>query len=233
LPQQLPRRECDLRAVAAFLRDHSKEPHMTHLPLQRLSNLVDHAKAQLTRRRFLAGIPVFAAAASACGRKDDEQSTQRPAASNTSQDVGGANNSNSRLDTAIAAQHPAATSAAASAAAPYRVYDAVLRPAPDTRTHRIHWRAQEVPLRIGPDRVIAAWTFEGDVPGPVLRVRQGDTVEFTLTNEGNLPHSMDFHAAQVDPKTAFRSVAKGQSVSFSFKPRHAGAFMYHCGTGPC
>jgi nitrite reductase (NO-forming) len=60
----------------------------------------------------------------------------------------------------------------------------------------------------------------------------GDTVEFTLTNEGNVPHSMDFHAAQVDPKVAFRSVVKGQSVTFRFQPRFAGAFMYHCGTAP-
>jgi len=40
---------------------------------------------------------------------------------------------------------------------------------------------------------------------------------------------MDFHAAQ-DPKQAFRSAVKGQSVSFSLKPKYAGAFMYHCGT---
>jgi len=65
-----------------------------------------------------------------------------------------------------------------------------------------------------------------------VHCRVGDTVEFTLTNDGVVPHSMDFHAAQVDPKTAFRSVPKGQSVAFTFKPKWAGAFMYHCGTAP-
>src|SRR5207249_2067024 len=45
-------------------------------------------------------------------------------------------------------------------------------------------------------------------------------------------HSMDFHAAQIDPKSAFKSVPRGESVSYTFKPRYAGAFMYHCGTAP-
>jgi nitrite reductase (NO-forming) len=80
--------------------------------------------------------------------------------------------------------------------------------------------------------VVAGWTFEGDIPGPIVHCRVGDTVEFTLTNDGVVPHSMDFHAAQIDPKIAFRSVPKGQSVTFTFRPRWAGAFMYHCGTAP-
>lgn len=65
-----------------------------------------------------------------------------------------------------------------------------------------------------------------------MRVRQGDTVEFILTNNGALPHSMDFHAAQIDPKVAFRSAAPGQSVSYTFKPKYSGAFPYHCRTSP-
>jgi hypothetical protein len=89
-----------------------------------------------------------------------------------------------------------------------------------------------VPVAIRPDTVVAGWTFEGDIPGPVVHVRQGDTVEFTLTNEGAVPHSMDFHAAQIDPRVAFRSVASGESVTYTFMPRYAGAFMYHCGTAP-
>ena len=64
-------------------------------------------------------------------------------------------------------------------------------------------------MRICDDTVVAAWTFEGDVPGPIVHCRVGDTVEFTLTNDVDIPHSMDFHAAQIDPKAAFRSVAKG------------------------
>jgi nitrite reductase (NO-forming) len=77
-----------------------------------------------------------------------------------------------------------------------------------------------------------AWTFGGTVPGPILHVRQGQTVQVTLTNHGTMPHSIDFHAAQVAPNVDFRDVNPGQSESFSFVATTPGIFLYHCGTPP-
>jgi len=77
-----------------------------------------------------------------------------------------------------------------------------------------------------------AWTFDGRVPAPILHVRVGDLVKITFTNRGTMPHSIDFHAARTDWKTAFRSIAPGQSLSFEFRPKYPGAFLYHCGTPP-
>jgi nitrite reductase (NO-forming) len=114
----------------------------------------------------------------------------------------------------------------------FHSFNPVLPPlSPDTTTC-IHMAAREVPVCIKPGLVVSGWTFDGDIPGPVIHVRQGDTIDFTLTNEGMMPHSMDFHCALVDPKKAFRSVGPGQSVSFSFTARYPGAFLYHCGTPP-
>lgn len=144
-------------------------------------------------------------------------------------------NSDSRADTALDLGHrssPMTQGMSAADAGPYRRYDPTLPPLPAQRTTRLHWRSRENPVRISANRVVAGWTFEGDIPGPIVHVRQGDTVEFTLTNEGDVPHSMDFHAAQLDPAVAFRSIPKGESITFTFKPRYAGAFMYHCGTAP-
>jgi nitrite reductase (NO-forming) len=145
-------------------------------------------------------------------------------------------NANSKLDTALNHGPPQATSAtgtgAAASSATFQRYDPALPPLSNERTLRLNWHAKEVPMRISDDTVVAAWTFEGMSPGPIVHCRVGDTVEFTLTNDVDVPHSMDFHAAQIDPKTAFRSVAKGQSVTFTFSPKYAGAFMYHCGTAP-
>jgi nitrite reductase (NO-forming) len=159
-----------------------------------------------------------------------------PDTSAQQQTLPGAQNSNSRLDTAMRADHGPSSATTAStqgaANATFQRFDPALPPLPAGNTVRLHWHAREVPLRISDDTVVAAWTFEGQVPGPIVHCRVGDTVEFTLTNDVDIPHSMDFHAAQIDPKVAFRSVAKGQSVTFTFKPKFAGAFMYHCGTAP-
>ena len=201
-------------------------------PVKRLSDLLSGVTGRLSRRRFLTRVPLVAAAAAACAQPEpvEQQRGQVPPRET------GTINSDSRLDTALVDPHGHAgslTGAVRQAAeVPYRRYDPTLPPLPDRRTHQIHWRSQEIPVRISPNLTVAAWVFEGDVPGPILHVRQGDTVEFTLTNEGDVPHSMDFHSAQVNPETAFRSVPKGESVTFTFQPRYAGAFMYHCGTAP-
>jgi nitrite reductase (NO-forming) len=87
-------------------------------------------------------------------------------------------------------------------------------------------------VTIAPGVRYAAWTFGGRVPGPALRVRQGDTVAFTLVNRANIPHSMDFHAAEIAPNKYYVNVLPGDSLQYRFVADHPGAFMYHCGTAP-
>ncbi len=75
------------------------------------------------------------------------------------------------------------------------------------------------------------WTYGGTIPGALVRVKQGDTVEFTLHNHpdnGN-SHSMDFHAAVVDVLDEFSEVKPGDSKTFSFRADYPGVFVYHCG----
>jgi nitrite reductase (NO-forming) len=77
-----------------------------------------------------------------------------------------------------------------------------------------------------------AWAFNGTVPGPILHVRQGQTVNVTFVNNGTMQHSIDFHAAQVAPNVAYRSINPGEKLEFPFVATTAGAFVYHCGTPP-
>lgn len=80
----------------------------------------------------------------------------------------------------------------------------------------------------------ASWTFDGTVPGPVVRATVGDTIDFTLVNgsENEYPHSVDFHNAIVDVLNEFAPIAPGEKKHFRFKAKHQGVFMYHCGAPP-
>jgi nitrite reductase (NO-forming) len=76
------------------------------------------------------------------------------------------------------------------------------------------------------------WTFGGTVPGPVIRVREGDLVRIKVVNQSPMPHSIDFHSARIPANVAYRTFNPGDSVSFEFVARDPGAYMVHCGTPP-
>jgi nitrite reductase (NO-forming) len=74
-----------------------------------------------------------------------------------------------------------------------------------------------------------AMVFNGTIPGPVIAVNQGDTLEITLKNEGEVIHSLDFHAG-IGPSNALSgNVAAGESKTWTLNANTAGAFLYHCG----
>jgi nitrite reductase (NO-forming) len=57
-------------------------------------------------------------------------------------------------------------------------------------------------------------------------------VDFTLVNAANIPHSMDFHAAEIAPSKYYVNVMPRDSLHYRFVAAVPGAFMYHCGTAP-
>ena len=77
------------------------------------------------------------------------------------------------------------------------------------------------------------WTFNGKVPAPMIRVRQGDTVEVTLHNDpsSHMVHSVDFHAA-LGPAAGrpYRRRCRASQRHSRFRPPHPDLFVYHCGT---
>lgn len=106
-------------------------------------------------------------------------------------------------------------------------------PAPGVaRLQRIRVVIRHAKVSIADGVTYDAWTFDGRVPGPTLRATVGDTVDFTLVNEAPMPHSLDFHAAEIAPSRAYVNLLPHDSVHYRFVPRVPGAFMYHCGTAP-
>jgi copper-containing nitrite reductase len=77
------------------------------------------------------------------------------------------------------------------------------------------------------------WTFDGKVPAPFIRVRQGDTLQVTLVNpkDSTMVHSIDFHAA-IGPGggAELTQAPPGQSKTFTFQATTPGLFVYHCGS---
>jgi len=107
-----------------------------------------------------------------------------------------------------------------------------LAPAALARTVEVTLTAREVPTVIdNKGTTQASWTFDGKVPGPVVRVTEGDTVAFTLINDkaNKNSHSIDFHAARVNVLDQFAPIKPGETKAFSFQATKPGVFYYHCG----
>ncbi len=112
-------------------------------------------------------------------------------------------------------------------------------PPPITRTEpatvEITLTAKEVTAELADGTTYDFWTFDGTVPGPMLRVMQGDTVKLTLVNppDNKVFHNIDLHAVNgPGGGAAVTNVAPGESKTFTFKPLNVGAFVYHCAFAP-
>jgi nitrite reductase (NO-forming) len=98
-------------------------------------------------------------------------------------------------------------------------------------THEVTLSVEEVTAEIEPGVTFDYMTFDGQVPGPMIRVRQGDTVDLTLESpSGNaLPHNVDLHAVYgTGGGAAATTVAPGEENAVRFRAEYPGAFIYHC-----
>ncbi len=96
---------------------------------------------------------------------------------------------------------------------------------------RINLRAQEVISEMAPGIYMNYWTYNKQVPGPMLRVREGDTVELSLTNDPTSlhDHNIDLHAVSGPGGGAsITHVAPGETKTFQWKALNPGLYIYHC-----
>jgi nitrite reductase (NO-forming) len=114
----------------------------------------------------------------------------------------------------------------------HAAFPATLPAAPTGAIANVHLDINHSTVSIAPGITYDAWTFGGTAPGPVIHVRVGQTVRVTLHNASPMPHSVDFHAAEIAPNVAFSDVLPGKDKTFSFVANVPGVFMYHCGTAP-
>lgn len=114
----------------------------------------------------------------------------------------------------------------------WKPYDPLLAPAPDGNHHEVTFSMTETVMEISPGVTQELWTFDDMVPGPTLRGKVGDIFTVTIVNNGNMGHSIDFHASKVAWNNEMRTIQPGESLVYQFEAKHSGIFMYHCGTAP-
>ncbi len=98
---------------------------------------------------------------------------------------------------------------------------------------RVNLDTREIDSQLADGTTYTYWTFDGKVPGPMLRVRVGDTVELHLKNakDSRMIHSIDLHAVTgPGGGAAVMQVPPGQERSFTFKALKPGVYVYHCAT---
>jgi nitrite reductase (NO-forming) len=101
----------------------------------------------------------------------------------------------------------------------------------EPQTVRVEFETIERTAEIGDGSTYHYWTFNGQVPGPFVRVRVGDTVEVTLKNHEDswMQHNVDFHAVTGPGGGGVATVADpGATKGFTFKALNPGLYVYHC-----
>ena len=96
--------------------------------------------------------------------------------------------------------------------------------------HKVALTAESVDLPIPGGQKYHAMTFNGQVPGPTIRVTQGDIIDVTLTVPSTelTGHSLDMHAARISAVPNFGPVMPGKSNEYAYIAQTPGAFKYHC-----
>ncbi len=116
--------------------------------------------------------------------------------------------------------------------------DALLLPPPALPGERGRVRehlitASDRDIEIAPGVTFAAWTYNGTVPGPIIRATEGDLLRVRFANGSAHPHTIHFHGTHpASMDGVFEVVPPGGAFTYEFEARPAGMHLYHCHTPP-
>ncbi|KAA1288408.1 copper oxidase [Leptospira interrogans] len=95
-----------------------------------------------------------------------------------------------------------------------------------------HISIVEMPLTVAHNTVVKAWTFNGLVPGPVVRAKLGQRMEITLRNDSEHPHSIHFHGSHDPNEDGWEPVVVGSEKMYQLTAGPIGFHPYHCHVPP-
>jgi len=107
------------------------------------------------------------------------------------------------------------------------------KPRPTGQVREFQLVAKEAPWEIAPGVTVSAISYNGQVPGPLIRVTEGDTIRVTIKNELKQATVIHWHGLHVPnamdgvPPITQPAIEPGQSFIYEFPASHVGTFMYH------
>jgi len=116
--------------------------------------------------------------------------------------------------------------------------DALLYPPPALpykpgRVREYSMRALDREVEIAPGVFYPAWTYNGTIPGPVIRATEDDILRVRFVNAGSHPHSIHFHGIHpANMDGVFEVVKSGDEFIYEFPAKPAGMHLYHCHATP-
>jgi FtsP/CotA-like multicopper oxidase with cupredoxin domain len=93
--------------------------------------------------------------------------------------------------------------------------------------------ASETDIEVAPGVIFPAWTYNGTVPGPVIRATEDDILRVRFTNASTHPHTIHFHGIHpANMDGVFEIVSPGETFTYEFPARPYGMHLYHCHATP-
>ncbi len=138
----------------------------------------------------------------------------------------------------VAYGHAAMIGAAVPAPGGPNDLDALLLPPPALpaqagRVREYELVAADTELEVAQGVMFPAWTYNGTVPGPIIRATEGDLLRVRFVNASEHPHTIHFHGIHpANMDGVFEMVHAGESFTYEFPARPAGLHLYHCHAGP-
>lgn len=105
-----------------------------------------------------------------------------------------------------------------------------VRSAPTTRTYAMDVVEHRAPVSV--EHSVDAWTFNGSMPGPVLRATEGDLIEVRLQNRTTRAHNLHFHGRHEVDADGWEPVPPGGETTYRFTAGPFGVHPYHCDFTP-
>jgi manganese oxidase len=101
--------------------------------------------------------------------------------------------------------------------------------------HEYEFLVTNKEIEVAPGVFFPAWTYNGRVPGPTIKAREGDRVRIEMVNTTDHPHTMHFHGihpADMDGIPGAGEAAGGERFVYDFVAEPFGTHLYHCHSLP-